>query len=319
MTTASVLDNYPGWVRTAVHKMEAESRAVVDILPEHKLLYVAWPDMHQACKFPGYSARQCTAGKGWADADWYFGDMGTQEACDEAFRMQIAPEDFISKFETVRGTLEPMISDFSGIANSTKRRRHYDYTGDELCVDRYITRTPECWETRKRGKKRSFVRFAVQFGYTATAEQDVFIKNAALACAASDILERLGYIVEIVGVGWGTNIRNDNYGGNPSPFTGWEAVGTFPIKHADQPLDVHSVLLTGVPALFRSYWFGNFDMLMGQNDADHINGQQTALCDESWERLNASALVGQTLTVKEGSPMFDTVLTGFLQEAMKAI
>jgi hypothetical protein len=241
--------------------------------------------------------------------DFVYGSHLTGDAENaQALRDGAAPAALVDRYRDARDRLQPLIDKYAGMGTSVKRRRVRREDGAELDIDRAMVGDPQCWESRVRGKKKRVVRLAVQYSYVAAAKEQTFIDNAVLAAAASDVLTKLGYAVEIVAIYWAR--FGDRHGE--------EYLVTVPLKEAGQPFDARRVLTTGLPAMQRRFTWGLMERFFVQNaGAAH----RPRLSDVGREHLGASAIAGQELrktTDKQGF-VFDRALENFLSDALEII
>ena len=246
------------------------------------------------------------AGGEGGGSEWVFGSavVGV-EPTRRALRAGRVPRSFLEAYDAARGALQPAVESFARVGRTTRRRRRYSEEGDELNIDRLTTGDPLFWERRKRDAKKRVVRLGVQFGYIAGANENTFIRNAALAAAASDALELVGYGVDIVAVSWG-DMRGDHQGEE------WTLA--VPLKTADERLDVQSVLTTGLVGMSRCFEFALWDREEGN---ENWNMGMQKLSGAARKALSLDALVGQSWDVTENGLAFHDELQGFLSQIEK--
>jgi hypothetical protein len=252
-----------------------------------------------------YQRMQPGGGGGMSDS-WYFGSyLQSVEANQEACVSGRVPEPIWEEYLRVRDKLQPVMDDFIHLGVSTRRRRVYAEEGSELNLDRLAVHDPSCWERRKRGAKKQLIVLGIQYGYVAGAGEKVFVKNAAAAAAASDVLERLGYAVEIVGVSWGTLTYAQ------TKWDKWSMINTVTIKRSTEPLDPQNVLIIGLPAVSRVFEFGVWDAYAKSGWNMHC----PPLTKEQEEMIGIDAFIGQKWHVNPGGNIGHTEkLQGFFNE-----
>jgi hypothetical protein len=253
-------------------------------------------------------ANERIAYKGCSGGSWSFGtfpEVQTLQQTIKAMGDGRAPERLFQMFIEAQQKIQPLIDTFSGVATTTKRRRVRRIEGAELDIDRVMVANPECWESRVRGKKKKLVKLAIQYKYIGAAGEDVFITNAVLAAAASDALQRMGYAVEIIGLGWSYNQSR-----------ALEFVTTVDIKKPNQPLDIRALLLTGLPSLSRVFMFGAYTALGGNPSIQGTPDISKPIRDT----IKFDALIGKTFErSKDGTFAHDPEIEGFIIEAGKLL
>jgi hypothetical protein len=237
---------------------------------------------------------------------WTFGSLNAQTS-RRAIALGSAPEHMLKAYLEERGKLEPAIEQTVARAVSTRRRRKMRLEGDEPDVDRVLAGIPECWETRVRGAMKRKVTLGIQAAWISATDEDVFIRCAARATAASDILQRLGYAVEIKAVGWFTPIT---YGRMQSYFT--ETCVVVPLKNAQQPLDASAVLVAGLPGFLRDHIF---EIVSGKPQIKLDLTQTTSKGAPPWSRevSGVDYVFGENWEQIDGQFAFDPVLEGFFR------
>ena len=124
----------------------------------------------------------------------------------------------------------------------------------------------------RRTKKKDFIRLVLNFGMNSDASLEDFARNTALAYCTTEILENLGYSVEIIGTANSRGCFNSRflkriYGKEfvkeVNSYTS-ECSVSFTIKQFDDMLDLRAIGMSTLPALFRKYSFDVRKVIYGQ-------------------------------------------------------
>ena len=130
-----------------------------------------------------------------------------------------------------------------------KRKRRWSEDGGELDIDRVMTGDPNYWVTSRRDGQQRIVNVGINYSMSADNSATQFPRLLAMAFCTAEIIERLGYGVEI------TAIRT-NY---PAGISNWERGFTFPLKKSQEPLDINRIGSISLVGFFRyfSFFVGN--------------------------------------------------------------
>ena len=135
------------------------------------------------------------------------------------------------------------LNNLSDRFQSVKRVRKFNDFNGNLDFDRVMTGDPNYWERVQRDGQLQTVRIGVNYGMSHENSINSFSRIVALASILAEILENLGYAVEI----YGTSLARPCDRAK-KPKTRWEC-HSFPVKSANEPLDferIHSLGLTGL-------------------------------------------------------------------------
>lgn len=233
---------------------------------------------------------------------FYFGrHLPNYESSVEAIRKGAAPDAVFQKYLEMRNLLQPAVDKFAGLGITTKRKRVFRDEGSELDLDRVAVGNPECWESRVKGRKMKRIRLAVQMGYVAGASEEIFIRGAALATAAADVFQRIGYAVEILGVDWGDNGHRN-------------VVTTVVLKSPSEPLDHRNLLCIGLPICGRVFNFGATEAFISM-----LGVGMPRMTDATKKHLDHQVLINQDFTFDSSSVEYDQVLLEGLFAEMKDV
>jgi hypothetical protein len=182
--------------------------------------------------------------------------------------------DLSARIEKLRAELELSgLYDLPQGFKSCKRRRVFSDNGDEIDIDRYLADDDDQWQTTKRDGKKEFVTLGINVGMSHGNSADDFAQNSALAYCTAEILEVMGYGVEIKITASGHGSCNGTYlencynilaedGGVIDRYDSETAV-TFTCKQFSEPLDLRAIASSAIPALFRRYVFHAFKTIFG--------------------------------------------------------
>ena len=160
----------------------------------------------------------------------------------------MVPDLFWDTYRDMRDKLSPLIEELAAAQPTTKRKRQRTDFGDEIDADRWLTGDPVCFEIRKRGADKQVIRLGVQHNFLVGASEETFLKIAALGAAASELLERLNYGVEIYAVSFAIH-KGQKLGQILFAHS-------IKLKGSNEPLDPQNVLVAGITALSRVFRFG---------------------------------------------------------------
>jgi hypothetical protein len=205
--------------------------------PDATTLRVCWESPAQVSKIIGRNAED---GDAWRLGSHFATIKDAQRAC----ALGMVPDLFWDAYRDMRDKLSPLIEELMAAQPTTKRGRKRKDFGDEIDVDRWLSGDPVCFEIRERGAEKQVIRLGVQHNFTSGADEKTFLRIAALGAAASELLERLSYGVEIYAV-------------SLAMYQGTTLFAhSVKLKGSSDPLDPQNVLVAGIPALSRVFRFG---------------------------------------------------------------
>jgi hypothetical protein len=103
------------------------------------------------------------------------------------------------------------------------------------------------WTATIRDSKRANVRIGLNIGVASGHSERDFVRLGATITLMGDIISKLGYAVEIIVFVF------IQYSGEEN----WSDFGmSIPMKMSNEPLDIHRMLTSGLPGLFRDKCFG---------------------------------------------------------------
>tara|TARA_R100000458_G_C8273211_1_gene248061 strand:+ start:813 stop:1769 length:957 start_codon:yes stop_codon:yes gene_type:complete len=152
---------------------------------------------------------------------------------------------YINKYR--RELQEDGLYDVPDEMKSVKRKRRWSEDGGELDIDRVMTGDPNYWVTSSRDGKQRIVNIGVNYSMSSDNNSTQFPRLLAMAFCTAEIVERLGYGVEITGI----RANYSTSGWNSS----WERGFTFPLKKSQEPLDINRIGSISLVGFFRYYSF----------------------------------------------------------------
>ena len=150
------------------------------------------------------------------------------------------------------------------LLQQVKPQQIWDVTGEQLDVGRFLDGEPECFMDEfipERGERldgNGIIRITANLTASCGVNAKELERRGVYAVALADVLESLGYRVEITGV-----ICSEC---NHIDATGRRKNGThvllFPVKASDQPLEIDRLAFTlAHPASFRTLGFNVMDVV----------------------------------------------------------
>lgn len=110
----------------------------------------------------------------------------------------------IDEYHKTRNKIQNMlnVSAFYRQGLSCMRQRRYTDDGDDLDIDRFLGGTDNYWISHKRNKKAKNIRIAMNFGLNSNNKEINFARLVGVLGALADMLTKLGYATEILGVNY---------------------------------------------------------------------------------------------------------------------
>ena len=185
------------------------------------------------------------------DGDWQFGELESREKTEEYLikglglkSMRIQARKYREEFENT--VLEEVRSSVQSIKRT---RRHNDSDGD-LDLDAVLGGSDEYWTKIERNGSQKVVRIAINCAISCGNGSEEFAKLVSLSAVFCEILEELGYGVEIY-----CAFISELSGHRKTPENmDWESV-IFPIKQCSEVLDVERIYSLGLQGLLRDVFF----------------------------------------------------------------
>ena len=181
------------------------------------------------------------------DERWAYSRIGKKKT-DELLKCGDAQDELIKMVYKIRD--EIAFSNLEGLQTSfksCKRRRVFRDEGSDLDIDRVMSGESEYWSSIKRDGKKEFITLGIQIALSCGNKAKDFAEQTAIALVTCEILESLGYGVEIV-------CLSSVY----SSDTDFVEVGEiFTIKKSEDVTDVRAVASTSLSGLLREYSFKN--------------------------------------------------------------
>ncbi len=186
------------------------------------------------------------------DKDWRFGSLKDRKGTAESLITSTPTKMVLDKVEEVRTRClgNETIKSLMEQSYSIKRHRKFSDFGDELDIDRILCGDPNHWSLMTKGRKRNIVKLGINLGLSCGNNETEFANIAAITTVASDLLSRAGVSVEVIGYFDGTRCTD---------WTSSEQIITFPIKKANDPMQLYKIACLSAPGLLRSYLFDVMD------------------------------------------------------------
>ena len=136
----------------------------------------------------------------------------TLKKTEEMLIKGCATDDLLALVDKYRDELRlDGLYDIQSNVKSCIRRRVFSDDGDMVNIDRYLTDDMLMWETTRRVGRKSFITLGLDICMSHGNKKDAFARNTALAYCTAEILENLGYGVEIKVTASGEGCFNKAY------------------------------------------------------------------------------------------------------------
>lgn len=221
----------------------------IEILDLHELVH------HHDKMIKGWKWKSVRAEERKEGEEWVNGKGLTYKATREYLLTRNSP-DFIQK--ACRDMLYkmqdlPQVRELNEKAIGKKRRVYWE-EGDELNIDRLMS-WQEHWQKRRK-VERKLVKIYVNIGLSCWNGVEEFASMAAGAYCAVELLEKMGYSVEVYGC------TNGKVGGWFFG-SGWDGnLTTFLVKRASDLWTLEQISCLGMPWIFRHYLFNYMHNLL---------------------------------------------------------
>ena len=146
------------------------------------------------------------------------------------------------------------LNDLMNTVQSVKRTRKFNDFDGNLDFDRVMSGNMDYWERVERTGDYKVVRVGINYGMSNGNTIDNFSRLVGLGAIFCEILENIGYGVEI----YGANIKQGGMG-DDKKVNGH----IFPVKAVNEPLDFERIYSLGIPALLRRFTFRTEYVLSG--------------------------------------------------------
>lgn len=179
---------------------------------------------------------------------WFCNDFPSRESASQALLDGRTTATIREKAAELMGQIVTAMDacDLTGI--SAKRRRVFSDMGDEVDADRMNEHRSDCWRTMRRNKPARVIRIGFNCLMSWGNGADCYAEQAAMTCAVSDVLSRLGHAVEVVGMLAGQSPRvrlRDGRKPDNGGHGGYYAA-CVRLKAANEPLDLERIGSVGL-------------------------------------------------------------------------
>ena len=160
---------------------------------------------------------------------------------------------------------------------SCKKKRVWTDDGAELDIDAVMSGDPNYWVTSRRDGKYRVVRLVVNYSASWKNDQKTFAKTIAMMYVTAELIEQLGYGVEIYAsdVCWSHENKNVD-----------ERAFLIPLKKVQEPLDIERLGFIGAVGFFRYHSFAVANELFG-----YFNGRCMQATQEMQDFMGADVYI----------------------------
>ena len=241
------------------------------------------------------------------DRKWRYGNyFDTYDTHMEALNHGRTTPTLLAHYKKIRKLLESKVkvSNIKGMGMSCKRKRRFVDDGDEVDIDRYLTNSDTPWSITKRNKKAKRIVLAINYALSHSNNEASYAKVVSAGAFLADVLNKLGYAVEIIGT------CSSGYNGSEDYKSTCVAI-TF--KESGRKLDIQRILSMGLSGLHRALVFGIREKLW-KNDS--TMGYQQMMPTEIKDKLGISYVVQQEIVNDEKKMIdeFQKVIAGLVEK-----
>lgn len=227
--------------------------------------------------------------------DWTYGHtFKTHDVHIKALNHGRTTPTLVTHYKKIRSMIEKKIkvTRFFNEGVSCKRRRRFMDEGDEIDIDRLLCNSDNPWIVTTRDKKSKNIRIGINYALSHGNNEASFAKLCAAGAYLSDVLTKLGYSVEIIG------LVSLLYSGKKD----YDKVCiSSKFKGSGQKLDVQRVLSIGLTGLFRNQIFGILEKKFLSYSS---MGRQSMTSDEEKKQLNINYVIEQEI-VKDDNKILE--------------
>ena len=180
--------------------------------------------------------------------EWQFGELESRKKTEEYLIKGLGLKSMRTQARKYREEFEKTaLQEIRSSVQSIKRvRRNNDSDGD-LDLDAVLGGSDEYWTKIERNGSQKVVRIAINCSISCGNGSKEFAKLVSLSAVFCEILEEIGYGVEIY-CAFISDVKYRKIGMD------WETV-MFPIKECSQVLDVERIYSLGLQGLLRDVFF----------------------------------------------------------------
>ena len=220
---------------------------------------------------------------GAVNKGWRYGTYRTLERTRKALQQGKCSKLVSTYIDEYRQKLESdgLYNTPDELKDSVKRRRVWREEGGELDIDAVMSGDPNYWVKTVRNGKMRIVRLVINYSFSCGNKPEESARLLGVTYCVAEILERLGYGVEIYGAQACHSPRSKDWGDGDH-----EQGSIVPIKQVQEPLDLRRVGSVSVTGLFRYFGFVMDNELFG-----NFNGYCTALSKEMTAFMGADVLI----------------------------
>ena len=240
------------------------------------------------------------------DKRWRFGTYKTLERTRIALQKGKCSKEVSDYIDEYRDKLKAdgLYDTPDELKDSVKRRRVWREEGAELDIDAVMSGDPNYWVKTVRNGKMKIVRLVVNWAFSGGNSASESAKLLALCYCVAEILEQLGYGVEIYG---------GQYCYSPHCFPAkgnrHEQGSIVPLKTVQQPLDLQRIGSASITGLFRYFGFVMDNELFGDFNGRCMSPSKEwlayigcdVLVDTSWSRGSQTTKVKKIIDRLKGA------------------
>jgi hypothetical protein len=236
---------------------------------------------------------------------WRYGlAFPTKREHYNALKMGKASKMMLDSYQKMRTSIESSlnVSKFYQQGLSCMRTRRFMDEGDEIDIDRYLGGADNTWITHKRNKKAKNIRIGMNFGLSCSNNERNFAKLVSVLAVLTDMLTKLGFATEVIGVNCRGYRGKRNYS---------QICSAIKFKGAGERLDIQRLLSMGLQGLLRDWEFGVGDEL----EISNCQGYQDKMHDGLKQHLNLNYVIEQSDVNDDQKQMdfFEGVITDLVE------
>jgi hypothetical protein len=202
----------------------------------------------------------------------------------------LASESTLLMVEQLRTALlnKDSIRELEHFAKTTRKKKVFSETGNELDIDRVMCGDPQHWQKTTPGKQTKIVKIGVNLVMSRGFGSATMNQIASFGVVACELLMQAGLNVEMSALYLSGGITREIVFGGEVVIC----------KHADEILDINKLCVTGIPGILRFFDFATIDCIL-DGSADYGFGRSMSLPDELKEHLNLDLIIDSKTTQQE--------------------
>jgi hypothetical protein len=217
---------------------------------------------------------------------WRYGkEFPSREDTCDALKVGKISQKVIREYERQRKLVERKvgIDRFIGKGLSCKRKRKASDIGDELSLSRIMSGTDKYWMRTERHNNRKNIRIGVNYSLSHVNGTKDYARLGGTLALLSDMCYKLGYSVEIHGLGVSGYHGSEDYK---------YIISDTIIKKPQERMDIQRVLSIMHQGFHRDVWFGLKDKLFNINRSSY--GHQAVTNEEMKQIIGCDYIIEQS-------------------------